>query len=199
MSQVSKKRQIALVIKKRNLRDPNLLKEDLEYWRSRPPEERIATVEGLRREYYGDILDLAQVVDIFNSYKIEYLIVGSYALAFHGAPRNTGDIDVWIKPDKINAERILKSLDAFGFGSLDLSADDFTHPDKIIQLGDSPIKIDLITSISGVSWDEAVKHGVKGPYGHVTVNFIGLNEFIKNKKATGRLQDLADLERLAAE
>jgi len=70
---------------------------------------------------------------------------------------------------------------------------------ELIRLGYSPVRIDLITSISGVSWDEAVKHGVKGPYGHVTVNFIGLNQFIKNKKASGRLQDLADLERLAPE
>jgi len=147
-------------------------------------------------EIYPDFLEL---FELFNAHNVEYLVVGSYALAFHGAPRNTGDIDVWVKPDKINAERILASLDAFGFGSLDLSADDFIHPDKIIQLGYSPVRIDLITSISGVSWDEAVKHGVKGPYGHVTVNFIGLNQFIKNKKASGRLQDLADLERLAPE
>jgi len=147
-------------------------------------------------EIYPDFLEL---FELFNAHSVEYLVVGGYALAFHGAPRNTGDIDVWVKPDKINAGRILEALNAFGFGSLNLSADDFIHPDKIIQLGYSPVRIDLITSISGVSWDEAVKHKVKGPYGKVSVNFIGLKEFIKNKKASGRLQDLADLERLTPE
>ena len=144
-------------------------------------------------EIYPDFLEL------FNAFSVEYLVVGSYALAFHGAPRNTGVIDIWVKPEKVNAKRILEALDDFGFGSLNLSVDDFIHPDKIIQLGYSPVRIDLITSISGVSWDEAVKNGVKGPYGRTTVNFIGLNEFKKNKKASGRLQDLADLERLSLE
>jgi len=147
-------------------------------------------------EIYPDFLEL---FELFNAHSVEYLIVGGYALAFHGAPRNTGDIDVWVKPDKNNANRIVDALDAFGFGSLNLSANDFTHPDQIIQLGYSPMRIDLMTSISGVSWDEANKNKVPGNYGLIKVNFIGLNEFIKNKKATGRLQDLADLERLAPE
>ena len=147
-------------------------------------------------EIYPDFLEL---FELFNAHSVEYLVVGGYALAFHGAPRNTGDIDVWVKPDKINAGRILAALDDFGFGSLNLSANDFIHPDKIIQLGYSPARIDLITSISGVSWDDANKNKVPGNYGHIKINFIGLNEFIKNKKATGRLQDLADLERLDPE
>lgn len=144
-------------------------------------------------EPYPDFLEL---FELFNTHKVEYLIVGSYALAYHGAPRNTGDIDVWVKPDKMNAHRILDALDTFGFGSLNLSENDFTHPDQIIQLGYSPVRIDLLTSISGVSWDEAFKNKVTGNYGHIKVNFIGLQDFIKNKKSTGRTQDLADLERL---
>lgn len=140
--------------------------------------------------------DFKELLELFNSHKVEYLITGAYALAFYGAPRYTGDIDLYIKPDSENAGRIVKALDQFGFGSLGLKANDFTTPGQVIQLGVPPARIDIITSISGVSWEEAEKGKIAGNCGGIPVYFIGREQFITNKHATGRQKDLADLEAL---
>jgi len=140
--------------------------------------------------------DFKELLELFNSHKVEYLITGAYALAFHGAPRYTGDIDLYIKPDPSNARRIVNALDQFGFGSLGLKAEDFTTPGQIIQLGVPPARIDIITSISGVSWEEAEGGKIAGSCGGVPVYFIGREQFIANKQAIGRQKDLADLESL---
>ena len=140
--------------------------------------------------------DFKELLELFNSHKVEYLITGAYALAFHGAPRYTGDIDLYIKPESSNASRIINALDQFGFGSLGLKTEDFTTPGQIIQLGLPPARIDIITSISGVSWDEAEGGKIAGSCGGVPVYFIGREQFITNKQATGRQKDLADLESL---
>ena len=140
--------------------------------------------------------DFKELLELFNKHKVEYLIVGGYALAFHGSPRFTGDIDLFVRPVRENAERILAALDEFGFGSLDLSEDDFTMPGKVIQLGVPPIRIDIITSISGVPWEKADASKVPGCYGQTPVCFIGPEDFITNKKATGRTKDAADIEAL---
>jgi hypothetical protein len=131
-----------------------------------------------------------------NSHNVEYLIVGGYALAFHGAPRYTGDIDIFIKPDKQNAQRVMKALDEFGFGSVGIELSDLEYENKVIQLGVPPVRIDIITSISGVTWNDAYSSKVNGQYGDVPVEFIGLTQFIRNKKSIGRKKDLADLEAL---
>ena len=99
--------------------------------------------------------DFRDLLELFNSNKVEYIIVGGYALAFHGAPRYTGDIDIYVKPDTGNAEQIMTTLDGFGFGSVGLAAADFEKPGQVIQLGVPPVRIDIITSIGGVSWEEA--------------------------------------------
>jgi hypothetical protein len=143
--------------------------------------------------------DFKELFEFFNVHNVQYLIVGSYALAFHGSPRYTGDIDVYVKPDKENAIKVMQALTDFGFGSIGLEASDFESPDKVVQLGISPVRIDLITSISGVDWDTAYKGSETGHYGNVTVNFIGRSEFITNKRASGRKKDLADLEALGTE
>lgn len=104
--------------------------------------------------------------------------------------------EIWIKPDHENAQRIVAALDAFGFASLGLTAADFEQPDQVIQLGVPPVRIDLITSISGVSWADAIAGRVQSNYGDVPVNYIGREQFILNKRATGRTKDLADLEAL---
>jgi len=134
-----------------------------------------------------------------NKHKVEYLIVGGYALAFQGAPRFTGDIDLFVRPARENAKRILAALDEFGFGSLDLSEDDFTTPGKVIQLGVPPIRIDIITRVSGVSWKKANLDKVSGQYDQTPVFFIGWEDFITNKKATGRKKDDADIEALGGQ
>lgn len=140
--------------------------------------------------------DFKELLELFNAHKVEYLIVGGYALAYHGAPRYTGDIDIYARPDTENALRILNALDEFGFGSLGLKEDDFKTSGKVVQLGYPPVRIDIMTSISGVSWDEAHEGREKGKYGDVPVFFIGRNQYVLNKRASGRTKDMADLEAL---
>ena len=140
--------------------------------------------------------DFRELLSLFNAHNIEYIIVGGYALAFYGAPRFTGDIDIFVKPDNANARRILDALDEFGFGSIDLTENDFINPDTVVQLGVPPVRIDIINSITGVSWEEAFDSKVAGKYGDVTVFFIGREQLVKNKRESGRMKDLADLEAL---
>jgi len=140
--------------------------------------------------------DFKDLLGLFNEHKVEYMIVGGYALAYHGAPRYTGDIDIYVKPDSQNAELIMKALADFGFSSVGLTIEDFKNPDKVIQLGVPPVRVDIITSISGILWKDAFLGCVDGKYGNVPVKYIGLNEFIINKRTTGRKKDLSDLEAL---
>jgi hypothetical protein len=152
--------------------------------------------DGNTMEVHPDFRDL---LALLNEHEVEYLIVGGYALAFHGAPRFTGDIDVFVRPDPENAKRILAALSDFGFQFSNLSVDDFQTPDKVVQLGLPPVRIDLITSISGVSWEVAQAHREPGVFGDVPVAYIGRDEFVANKRATARKKDLADLEALGEE
>ncbi|MFB0516330.1 MAG: hypothetical protein ACETWG_06980 [Candidatus Neomarinimicrobiota bacterium] len=140
--------------------------------------------------------DFRELLALFNEQKVDYLIVGAYALAFHGAPRYTGDMDILVKPGSSNAKRILAALKDFGFGSVGLKPEDFESPDKVIQLGVPPVRVDLLTSITGVSWEEAFSGRVKDTYGEVPVHYIGREQFILNKRELGRKKDLADLEAL---
>jgi hypothetical protein len=140
--------------------------------------------------------DFKELLELFNVHKVEYIVVGGYALAFHGAPRFTGDIDLLVKPDSKNAQRILVALNDFGFGSLALSKSDFTREGSVVQLGVPPVRIDIITSLTGVDGDKAQAGKVAGDYGGVATSFLGKKEFILNKKATGRKKDLADIEAL---
>lgn len=140
--------------------------------------------------------DFRDLLKLFNDHGVEYIIVGGYALAFHGAPRFTGDLDLFIQPSHDNARDVLSALTEFGFSFPNLTLDDFQKPDTVVQLGLPPIRIDLITSISGVSWEEANAHKEAGMYGEIPVCYLGRNEFIKNKTSSGRKKDLADLEAL---
>ncbi len=137
--------------------------------------------------------DFKELLELFNAHKVKYVIVGGYALAFHGAPRYTGDIDLLVKPDKDNAGRVLDVLKEFGFGSLGLKEIDFSRKDKVVQLGVPPVRVDIITSVSGVGWKEISSGKVKGKYGNVSVFYIGRRQYIKNKRAIGRPKDKADL------
>ena len=143
--------------------------------------------------------DFKELLELFNVHKVEYLIVGAYALAFHGAPRFTGDIDLLVKADSDNAKRILDALHKFGFGSLDLSEADFISPDNVIQLGVPPVRVDIMTSLTGVGWEKAYADKVDGNYGNTATYFISKDDFIENKRALGRKKDLADLEALGQE
>jgi len=143
--------------------------------------------------------DFRNLLALFNAHKVDCIIVGAYALAYHGAPRYTGDMDILVRPDLENAQRILRALDEFGFGSLGLTVEDFTAPDKVIQIGVRPIRVDIVTSLTGVSWQEAQAGRVKGPYGDLEVHYLGKEQFILNKRAIGRKKDLADLEAIGEE
>ena len=140
--------------------------------------------------------DFKELLALLNARHVEFLIVGGYALAFHGAPRYTGDIDIFIRPTPENAARVLDALNAFGFQFPNLNEQDFLAPDRVVQLGVPPVRIDIMTSISGVSWEEADASKVPGQYDDVPVHYIGLAAFVENKKASGRTKDLADLEAL---
>ena len=144
-------------------------------------------------------IDFKDLLALFNAHTVDYIIVGGYALAFHGAPRYTGDIDIYVRPDDKNAASIMSALEEFGFGSVGLSAEDFGRPGQVIQLGVPPVRVDIITSIAGVSWDEAFSNRASGKYGDIQVHFIGRKQFIINKKAVARKKDLADLEALGEE
>jgi hypothetical protein len=138
--------------------------------------------------------DFRDLLELFNKHKVDYIIVGAYALGFHGSPRYTGDLDVFVSPDPINAKSIMQALHEFGFGSVGLTAADFEKEGKVVQLGFPPVRVDIITSITGVSWEQARSGRVKGQFGDLIVHYIGRDDFIANKRALGRKKDIADLE-----
>jgi hypothetical protein len=140
--------------------------------------------------------DFKEFIQLLNAKKVEYLLVGGYAVILHGYPRFTGDIDFWINPAPKNAKRIIEVLDQFGFSSLNLDIDDFTHPDQIIQLGHEPYRIDLITSIEGVFFDECYTQKVVFHVDNIPIQTISKGMLKKNKKAAGRHKDLDDFEHL---
>ena len=143
--------------------------------------------------------DFEELLGLFNGHNVESIIVGAYALAYHGVPRFTGDIDIFVHPSPENAQKILSALADFGFGSLNLKIEDFKNPNSVVQLGVPPVRIDIITSITGVDWEEADKGKREGLYGDVPVCFLGREQYIANKRAVGRKKDLADLESLGEE
>lgn len=143
--------------------------------------------------------DFKELLELFNAHQVEYIIVGAFALAYHGVPRFTGDLDILVKPSSVNAQRILSALVKFGFGSLNLKAEDFEKTDSVIQLGLPPVRIDIMTSLTGVSWQEADRGKVAGLYGNIAVHFLGREQIVVNKRATGRKKDYADLEALGEE
>ena len=145
-------------------------------------------------------MELAQDFDEFFGsligHGVEFLVVGAYALAFHGAPRYTGDIDIFLKPTLENARRVLDALSAFGFPTAALRPLDVVDPGRVIQMGVEPVQIHLMSDISGVSWDEAWEGRATARWGSHNLAFIGRAEFIRNKRAAGRLKDQADVEAL---
>lgn len=140
--------------------------------------------------------DFKEFIQSLNDNHVRYLVVGGYAVALHGHPRYTKDMDVWIEMSPENAANMVKALEQFGFGSLGLPAADFLVPDQIIQLGYPPSRIDLFNTLPGVDFASCYASRVQVEIEGVTVNFIDLENLKKNKRASGRLQDLADLENL---
>ena len=137
-----------------------------------------------------------EMLSAFIAEGVEFLIVGAYALAAHGVPRATGDLDFWVRPGDDNARRVLQALAAFGAPLHDLSAEDLTQPDVVFQIGVEPARIDILTEIDGVAFDEAWAGRVVSEIDGLRVPVIGRAELIRNKRALGRTRDLADIEAL---
>ena len=140
--------------------------------------------------------DSRELIALLNSHGVEYLIVGAHSLAFHARPRFTGDLDILIRPTAENAAKIVAVLNEFGFAELGVNASDFTTPEQIVQLGRAPNRIDLLTSLTGVSIEEAFTTKVSAELDKLPVSFLSKTLLIANKRAVGRPQDLADLTQL---
>ncbi len=140
--------------------------------------------------------DFEEFFASLNAHKVRYLIVGGYAFAIHARPRFTDDLDVLVDAKKENAQRILEALNDFGFGSVGLTVDDLTKDDNVIQLGYSPLRIDILTSVSNVAFDDAWKRKVEGSFGEQKVFFISKQDLILSKTGTGRPRDEQDLKDL---
>lgn len=140
--------------------------------------------------------DYEEFLALLNQHEVRYCIIGAFAIAFHARPRYTKDIDILVEASDDNAERILKALDDFGFGSLDLAVDDLTAKGNIIQLGYEPIRIDIMIEVKGLDFSDVWQNRVSGPYGRQTVYFIDRKNLIALKRNSDRAQDKADLELL---
>jgi len=140
--------------------------------------------------------DFKEFLQLLNSRQVDYLLVGGYAVSYHGYPRATGNIDVWIARDQQNAERVVAVLREFGFDLPELSADVFLAEGRVIRMGVTPFRIEILTSIDGVNFAECYAERIVDVLDGVAVNIISLQRLKINKRASGRLKDLNDLENL---
>jgi len=140
--------------------------------------------------------DFKEFLRSLNAHKVEYLLIGGYAVSYHGYPRATADMDIWVAIHPANADRVVAALKEFGFDLPDLSPELFLRQWQIIRLGVPPVRIEIATTISGVDFAECYASRVQDTLDGVLVNLINLNHLKANKKASGRHQDLADLEHL---
>ena len=140
--------------------------------------------------------DFKELLQAFNAANVKYLIVGAHAVGYHGHPRGTGDFDVWVERSQQNAQNVYRALASFGAPLIDVSMQDFASDGLVYQIGVEPIRIDVITSISGVEFAEAWPNRAEADFRGLPVAFIGKADLIRNKRATGRHRDLADVEEL---
>ena len=140
--------------------------------------------------------DFEDFIKLLNKHQVEYMIVGGYALAFHGKPRYTGDIDIWIGISNTNATKLLRVISDFGLASLGLEKEDFLKEGYITQIGRPPLRIDIMNSIDGVTFNEAFVRKEVVEIDGIKMLYIGLSDFIKNKQASGRKKDLSDISEI---
>jgi hypothetical protein len=138
--------------------------------------------------------DFVDLLRAFSAADVRFLIVGAYALALHGRPRATGDLDIWVEPTPENAERVMTALAAFGAPMGEIAVADFAREGVVYQIGVPPGRIDLLTELTGLTFREAWADRLRRPFGDVDADFIGRASFIRNKRATGRPKDLGDIE-----
>ena len=140
--------------------------------------------------------DFEDFIKLLNHHEVDYMIIGGYAMAFHGKPRYTGDLDIWIDISESNAQKMLLVIEDFGFVSLNFDKEDFLRENLINQLGYPPLRIDILTSIDGINFRDAYPQKQVILIEDFTANYIGLNDLIQNKNAGGRQQDLVDVNTL---
>lgn len=140
--------------------------------------------------------DFDECIAFLTAHGVDFIVVGAYALAFHGAPRFTGDLDILVRPTLDNAARLLAALKAFGFPITGLSAEAITDRRRMLEMGVPPVQIHVMSAITGVEWDEAWSARVEGRLGAHNVYFLGRETFLRNKRAAGRPKDLADIDAL---
>jgi hypothetical protein len=140
--------------------------------------------------------DYKEMLQFLLEENVDFILVGAYALGAHGYPRATGDIDIWVRPDKKNSELVYKALKKFGAPLEQISPNDFVHEGIIFQIGVAPRRIDIITQITGVTYDEADEDKVIVEVENLKLPILSLDKLIKNKKATGRKKDKLDAEYL---
>ncbi|MFI5162202.1 MAG: nucleotidyltransferase [Sphingobacteriales bacterium] len=140
--------------------------------------------------------DFEDFVALLNKHGVDYMIVGGYALAFHGKPRHTGDLDIWIDISDDNAKKLVSVLNEFGMASLGMKKEDFLQKGGITQIGYPPLRIDILNEIDGVKFKEAYINKLVIDIDGLVINYIGLHDLIKNKQASGRYQDISDVNEL---
>jgi hypothetical protein len=140
--------------------------------------------------------DFVDLLRAFGAHEVRHLVVGAYALALHGRPRATGDLDVWVDATPDNAVRVMAALAEFGAPLAGVTTEDFSRPGIVFQIGLPPRRIDVITELSGLAFAEAWPRRARAPFGPIEVDFVGRADFIANKRATGRAKDLGDIESL---
>jgi hypothetical protein len=140
--------------------------------------------------------DFDEFIGCLTAHGVEFVIVGAYALAYHGAPRFTGDLDVLIRPTTDNASRLLSALATFGFPVTELTPDVVADQRRMIEMGVPPVQIHVMSAISGVDWSEIWEQHVDGPFGNRMIPYIGRETLIRNKRAAGRPKDLSDVDAL---
>jgi hypothetical protein len=138
--------------------------------------------------------DFVDLLRAFAAADVRFMIVGAYALAVHGQPRATGDLDVWVEATPQNARRIMQGLAAFGAPLAEIAEADFARPGVVYQIGMPPGRIDILTELTGLTFEQAWPDRIRRPFGEIEADFIDRASFVRNKRATGRLKDLSDIE-----
>lgn len=141
--------------------------------------------------------DFVDLLRAFAAADVRFLIVGAYALALHGRPRATGDLDIWVEPSAENAARVMRALAAFGAPLTEITEADFARPGVVYQIGVPPGRVDILTELTGVSFADAWPDRLRRPFGNIDADFIGRDAFLRNKRALGRPKDLGDIDGLA--
>jgi Nucleotidyl transferase of unknown function (DUF2204) len=140
--------------------------------------------------------DFKEFIGLLNAHSVRYLVIGGYAVNFHGYPRYTRDLDFWIWLNENNIENLLIALNDFGFGGIGLTKSDFTQPDNVIQLGYEPYRIDILVSVEGLVFEHCFEHRVVANFEDTILNYLNIDDLITAKLNVGRPQDLADADKL---